>query len=195
MKQIEQRADSTRDIIPELMPLDTAKEILRVVVLSNEQSLMGESDLSHVGIYTLQQVRTAMDRISYMTHALYGGETLDSGVQTVKKDTRYGILHLAIFQTINGDKGEIIAKNLTMNMDHLIETCIPLGNDNTWLGPVRTRFKDYRKGTNIYASMYNNGIPPTIETYKQIWKGMRWLCANMLSWQEKTILPEDLNNL
>lgn len=82
------------------------------------------------------------------------------------------------------------SENLTF--ERIIGTRFPLTEITDRMEALGVHFHDGRSRS--YANAYNQGRPQTLEDIRLHWRGMRWLFANMLTWdQPGVILPEELD--
>lgn len=171
-------------------PLDlaTARVVLATVVRTHENTLTEASNLTKVGIYDIDQVREALNLVS---------RDIMSGISWVEKQTQSGRLMLFVYHLSGEDSKTEEPESLYMSLTNaggfVLESEVPLRQSDSWVRQDAVRFSDFRRGVNV-VSMYDIKKKFSIDSFRHIWRGMRWLSANMLDWSGDFKLPEDLED-
>lgn len=176
--------------IRDFLDLDAARLVLEAVVGVHERTLTETSDLTKIGCYSTDQIREALDLVSQNIMASSGNEN------RTEKQTPYGKLSLLVRRQIDKNLKYGEPENLYMSLNksgrYVLESEVPLGQGGSQFRQYAVRFSDFRQEVKV-ISMYNIRQDFSIEKFKHIWRGMRWLSANMLDWNGKFRLPEDLD--
>lgn len=189
----------SQDIVPppnhESLDLTTARLVLETLVGIHENTLTETSDLTKVGKYDTNCIRKALNLVSQEILNTHQNELLLLGTSTTRKQTAYGKLSLTVFQKLDKNlkpsEPESLYMSLTQGNNFVLESQVPLIETSSWT-QISIRFSDFRQGINV-TSMYDMKDGFSIDKYRHIWRGMRWLSANMLDWDGKFKLPEDLD--
>lgn len=176
----------------ERMDIPTARKILETVVALHE-NLISNPDFK-IGLYTLEQVKAAF---VVLTEALVDR---DEGYRVVaSKNNKNITFSLLLLYDIVGVKD----KHSKPSSVHLVlenEDRYILENDlklNPSEGKFNiTRFADFRqrKARVVHASGLKDD--PDLNTHRYMWRGVRWMAANILQWNETDIVfPEQLDDI
>lgn len=178
--------------------LDAARSILQAVVTIHENSFFEDSDLSRVGIYHIDQVMQALQVVSEdVMNSNNGNFYKLSVVEMLKKPTSHGTLALSVsYELTHTSEQYKKPVNLSMSLlngKFVLESVIPLRHSDDRFNQNEIRFVDFRRGVRM-VSMYDMKQSFSIDKFRYIWRGMRWLIANMLDWDGDLKFPEDLDN-
>jgi hypothetical protein len=170
------------------MTLEKARSVLQAIVDTHENNPATYTSLDGIGEYSTEQVRQAEKLIAQSLIKEHGGKNLAFDLFSLKKSTPQGILSLSL-------SGDRVGLDLLMNGNQVLDAKFPLRDPKeTILKIIHTGFYDHRsKQPN--ANLYDFEKKPTIEGFQHMVKGLRWMSANMLNWENpQTVMPEELNS-
>lgn len=194
-------------VTPEL-DLETARTILQGIVIFHEQSITKEHPLDTIGLYSTRQIREALRLVGEDLMIRHKAKLISptdptniptlSLDKTAQKDTG----HLGIVYRPNPQSNSIALALDTTRIPKIgfskswtmLYCSIPLAEWDT------TRFNyhgfdDYRAETEKHASIGRLNGKISIDDYRFMIRGLRWLSANMLNWEGKDfIMPEQLDH-
>jgi hypothetical protein len=173
------------------MDLDTATTVLQTIVDTHESSITSETQLDKIGGYTTEEIREAERVVAQSIMDKYGSEKRPYLVST-NKLTPQGklhlvlgkdVVHLSLFPRDNNEPPPL------HNSFALVEH--PQHSEQR----KATRFSDSLSGDKIVTSLNTLDKQPTLEGFQHMIRGVRWMNANMLAWNDPTtIMPEQLDN-
>jgi len=180
--------------------IETARKILKALWTTPESTFTEESDLSRIGDYDSDQIRQAFAKIAIdiIANSLSkDNEIKDSAV----KPTPYGNARLVVnYKVLDGKNIEPWGIWLSLSQSRKIFIDMSLNLEdiepNT---PGREAYDSYflddRPNTvSASANQLYNEKNNQIATYRKLFRGMRWVAANLLNWDGEFILPEQLGN-
>lgn len=188
-----------RDFLPEPqleMTLGKAQRVLVQIVRKDESQIKDVSDFGRVGPYSSEAIRTAIEIVG--THTIRSNQT-NKFQDSVSKMTDEGKLELLTIRPLSQTEKETTARNLQMflyskdasatnsvsvRMEFpLIPTTLPI--DREFIA-----FGDGKKRVSL-ADLERNF---SVEKAQFLWRGLRWMCANMLLWKTWwSISPENID--
>lgn len=186
---------ATEPTVPQI-DLETSRRVLKTIVATHEDSFTDSSALDQIAGYKTEQVREAV--------RAFGKELFKSRPEfsiipslTKKASLQHYTIEAILFTPENWDFIRLTIHStvaLGRKPFNIIED-FPLSNDSSQ-SPYSNQFFDTREGgaeANI-DKLKEEG--PNLDKYKVMIKGLRWLSANMLSWDHPgVIMPEQLDHL
>lgn len=186
--------------------LEKGKEILRYIATTNETELVDKTDLSRIGQYNYTEVREALGVVG-LDLISNSGERNAVGAGTASKTVPGGTLKL--FMSINLEPDDIPKTprsiELSMNPEgkdmQLMSCAVPLTDkEASSIMDFLHGFSDRRGQEKLprveiksMKGAFFSKSPAHLEGYQAHIRGLRWLAANVLHWNEDFILPEDLD--
>ncbi len=200
--------NENREIVPidqpelvktgQLMPLDQARRILQAVVSTHEEQITPATPLEVVAGFSTQQIRDAATAVGVYSTSLGRSETF-WGSTTSTKDTPQGRSVLRVSKEL-GEGGKVIDEYQIAYLALLrgglyqIEAEFPLREPRDNFERIYVSFKDFRRKKLV--SLYSLSKNPNLADYQHLFRGTRWLFANMLDWERRDlIMPEQLDHL
>lgn len=193
--------ESARSLVrrPE-MDLARARAILKQVVATHENSLQEDSDLNHLGQYSIKDVRKALGTVSLDVIQKHKPKYNTPDFAVVEKYTDSHLGHpirgekVIFFLYLSNNKLESVAMQLGGGEDkrgHLIVTHVPIASIKDTLDAFYAGvFNDQRPGHKTEAQPFGQFH---LEEYRKSWLGFRWLADNLLNWDTGFKLPEELS--
>ncbi len=194
-----------QDLTPRV-DLPTARNMLQAVVSTHENSFTKDSQLDRVGSYSTDQVRTALQ--IFCLSLLSNHEVVDTELAvSTRKLGSYGELELILFREQDDnlhpmtDFQHVTLRLVDPSNKGQLENTTPLKNvkpnkRGSW--DSNFGFADTR-GTTVVSQFKRADLSDLkhvfkLEDFRLMWRGLRWMCANILNWdQPSIIIPEQLD--
>jgi hypothetical protein len=172
---------------PKMNP-EKARSVLQAIVDTPENDPATYTSPESIGGYSTEQVRQAEKLIAQSLMEKYDGKNLVFDLFHLKKSTPQGILSLSL-------SDDRVGLSLLMNGNQMLDTSFPLQDPkDSVLKIIHTGFYDYRSKQPNTNNLYDFEKKPTVEGFQHMVKGLRWMSANMLDWENpQTIMPEKLD--
>lgn len=183
--------------------IQTAREILEVLSNTPESTFTKDSDLSIIGGYNPYQIRQAFTKVA-----------IDIIANSSMKDPK--IKHSAIRHTLHGDamivvnykvdrEGKDIEPwGIWLSLSQGRKTIIDMSLNFEDIVPGTPGYKGYAMLLGFHDDRPNTISASAIEFYKEgnnqltvfrkLFRGTRWIAANLLDWSGEFILPEELDH-
>lgn len=141
----------------------------------------------------MPQVRQAFDVVAENIMASPNSE--GSLMTSTDKDTNYGRARLTVFNKIKDvSRPESLYLSLTKDDNYILESQLPLRESESWVVNDSMRFADFR-GNKKIVSAYDLQKDFSMDKYRHMWRGVRWVAVNILDWnKEGLIMPEELDH-
>lgn len=191
------RYSNYEDDISRLM-LDTkrVREMLTSIVNCHEQSL--DPAVGHPGPFSLVEIRQALASAG---HLLIGDTQLSTGkfrsktkhvsaTCTLTFSVKYHIDNKNEYDILS-HRFDLCMLDIAISRAYLIQLSVTIHGAQDIFDSSLVGFKDWRSRKEQAASR------STMENdYRHLWRGLRWLCANLLTWHRPgMILPECLDDM
>lgn len=195
-----------------LMDLRSAIKVLQDIVKTDESGITESSDLTTIANYSQLQVRqalvTVVEKIVKDQHEdpkitfIPSAPVIDKGNMhgfKIGKEDHDCLCEMGLDQS-DYDGTVFNPSNINMSLKDregfgLIENDFQLRESEFWWDGGLCGFVDRRHETREVSIIMDLEAEFDLDTYKKILRGLRWMSANVLNWNnESIILPEDLDN-
>ena len=181
----------------ETLDLQQAGIILLGVVKTDEHTFIATSPLDKIGGYSVNQVRAAVK--------VYMGDIMKAvpeefGIQHLQKtDSRRAILNLSLKKKLDmlgkptQELNVLTLDYASVYRDVLLANQFPLADQQIQFLKVLSGFTDSRSRRDISIAKLEKNF--NLDDYQFAIRGMRWMIANILNWNNPGILmPDQLDN-
>lgn len=178
------------------MDLSAAHTVLRTIVYFKEESIFEYSD--KIGVYSREQIMSAVQIVGEDLTLRHKAKEIPptfyapSYHEIEKKGPKGTRMKLSIRHIRNSKQSENITLSLKSKDKSILWDQFPfLAWDDVSMNPT-SGFIDHRTEKYVMANdLYNKGI----KDYRFMLRGLRWLSANLLTWDRKgIIMPEQLDS-
>jgi hypothetical protein len=178
-----------------MLDMKLVREILAFIVNCHEQSL--DPAVGSLEQYSFFEIRQAL---ASAAHQVVGDKQLSTGKfrSQVKRisPTRSMTLSIKYRSAITGMPSDIPHRidlymlDTAISKAYIIQLSLTLHGAQDVFDSSFVGFKDR------YQRKDQSRVSPEAEKdYRHLWRGLRWLCANLLTWHRPgIILPEDLDD-
>jgi hypothetical protein len=182
----------------EQIDLDTARTILQAIITTHENTINETTPLDRVAGYPTELVRQAEQVVAQSLmdeHTAYRDHSAPAQSRNyLRKDTPQGSLDLSLSGAVVG-----LQFYEKPNMFLVLDNEYPLEEIDAFTAS-HYGFTDRRPGGNritLFDMRHGHDLNnPPLEGIRHMWRGLRWMNANMLGWKnQNTILPEQLDTL
>lgn len=192
--------------LKEKMTHEKAEKILKFIAGFPESSISDLRSLSEIEEYSPHDVQEALIIYSREIIGLHGERSRALGLDAARKKTAKGELELNVFWKVSNGLTleypksislEYFDKNITCQ--HQLYCNIPL-HEGSFTSSV---FEDTRTVERLLVSAMHDMKKDhmssismlDLDTYRHVWRGFRWMCANLLEWNGDFKYPEDIDHL
>lgn len=177
-----------RYLVPS-MSLEEARKVLQTLVITHEDLIVDESNLDSVNGLEVYTVRKSLWIVA---------QDLGANKGAIRKRTQLGWLTLSIKYIFKDKEKTDIPGNIYMDLIndglYVLESEFPLTDSDSWFLQQSVRFSDFRYGKDV-TTVYTLQKNFELRHFRKIWRGARWLSANMLEWSDsRVLLPEEIDN-
>lgn len=180
-----------------------AKGVLERIVGIHQDSISEASSLDRIGEYNITEVRDALRIVGENLIVTHNGKRIgqDSNMHIVK----YGSQGQALFNMHDGfinnestGRPDSVSLTLHLNGGRYIKSYFPLDEGTDMLSPYLFRITELYADTRepvkkVTGEQMQENL--TAENYRDMIGGLRWMCANMLDWDNpEIIMPEQLDS-
>jgi len=179
---------------PETRELEAAKVIIQDIIRTSEKTISPSSDLGNISGHSSVEIRNALAVTTRKIMSMPGSRfrSRDLGAVETFKQTQYGEACLWLGSRIDPHSDNPIPElsNITLELNSAeLEAVIPLHDTSVRLFAL---FRDWRKHVHIITPQ-SPEEKFDLSTFRSLWRGMRWLSANLDIWETSGfIMPEDL---
>jgi len=169
-----------------------ATAIMRWITATHEDAFTQESLITFLGSDSFQNIRSAFsvlaqDRMNKQQ------VKMELGTQVLNKTVDENTLSLVLFYRLEGmepmEPNSISLAFRTPIQSEAIKINLPLTAYQSRSAQGRGGFWDKRGEPKIIAGEEISTI--TLENFRFIWLGIRWMSANLLNWDGDILMPED----
>jgi len=177
------------------MSLQDARTILASIVGHHESNITSSTTPDMIGEYSLDQVRNAVCIVALDLVKDVQKESL--GVKRIHKMTSRGELTFGFFRKIKDFKitdPEYVELELIDHGRIILNNSFALAEPENSFYRTFISFIDHRSRSRKYTNLYSFYDNPSLEGYQHLMRGLRWMCANLLDWNNsEVIMPEALD--
>lgn len=191
---------SVPDIQSSAIPLSQASQILQAVISTHESSITPATPLEIVTGFTTRQIREAATVVGLDVVLKHRGDSVFD-ISTARKTTQYGNASLSIHKRYDEtgqptEQYKRVYLALVQGGKYQIESEFPLLEPENDFDRIYVSYKDFRHNRLLSLYEIQKRGRFSLEDYQHLFRGVRWLFANMLDWDRPDlIMPEQLNHL
>lgn len=183
-----------------VMQFGEARRILQAVVLTHESTISLNTPLEAVAGFSTEQIRKAAALVGISVILTHRGNSVFD-ITTARKFTPSGeaTLNMARRFTPEGlpmEEYQRLYLGLSEGDRFLIESDFPLHEPIDDFERVNVGFRDFRNGTHLSLYEISSRGQFSLDDYRHLFRGVRWMFANMLEWDKPGfIMPEQLDRM
>ena len=181
-----------------------AKGILQRIVGIHQGSISEASPFDRIGEHNTTEIRGALRAVGENLIVTHNGKRMgrDSNINVVKNGSQGQVLlnmHDGFINTEPTGRPDIISLKLYLNGGRYITSYFPLDGETDALSPYWFRTTELYADTRdpvkkVTGEQMQKNL--TVENYRDMIRGLRWMSANMLDWDNpEIIMPEQLDSL
>lgn len=172
------------------MDLETARVVLQAIVDVNENAITEQTPLDRIQEYSIDQIRQAVQLVTESlkdkSDEIYPWPEKGESAYFTLQQTPQGELYL--FKGDDFVELALMSTRFGPDISDRFALDDKEGFDKRFI-----HFSDVRSGANIHTGLTDLEKAPTLAKVRYMIKGMRWMSANLLNWENHTaLMPEDI---